>query len=728
MKNISKFYLSIAVALLFHYSLYAQNTQAVAIGKCADLLSTFKSQAAIAKQKNNFIDLKISSTSSLKGKVNFEKSESGSSQFIAGEINDIPASSFYLNISTELLEGTVILKKEKRAYKYYNDNQGNAFVKEVNINEVICIDYYKDVTSAPKIESADEVRYLYNLESLPGANGCVLLDFDGQYVSGTPWNGGSPINASPSGMTDAQIRETWELVSEDFRPFSVNITTNETVFNSYAQNRRMRVVVTPTDIAAPGAGGVAYIGSFSWANDTPCWVFVLSGGKNCGEAASHEIGHTFSLGHDGRTTPAEGYFAGHGDWAPIMGVGYYRSISQWSKGEYTAANNTEDDLAKISAPVHGCGYRADDHGNTTTSATNLVVGATGNVLATSNGGFIGGTTDVDMFTFITGGGAVSLKFTPAARHADLDILVRLYNATGTLIGTYNPAGLPADVNVTLASGRYYVSVDGTGAGVPASTGYSDYASLGIYTISGFIPPYCTAAGGTSYEHIANVTLGSINNTSGNNSGYADFTGLSTTVIRGTSRTISLRAGFTSSAYSEKWVVWIDYNRDGDFTDAGETVVTTTSSGTAAVTAAFTIPTTAALGKTRMRVAMRFDATPLSCGTYSYGEVEDYSINILVLIPAVTMEAQAPEKEEIQQVNTYEPNIYPNPVQDLLTIENINAEKNAISTIYDISGKEVRTFTITKSSVQVDVSDLPAGIYFINIRSESDNINKRIIKN
>jgi hypothetical protein len=728
MKNTYKLYLSIAVALLFHYSLYSQNTQAVSLGKCADVLNTLNVQIDKARQVNDLVDLKISSTSSLKGKVNFKKSEDGNNQFIVGKIDNVPASNFYLNIGANFLEGTVILQNEKRAYKYYNDSQGNAFVKEVNINEVVCIDYHKDGASAQKTESTNAVQYLYNLESLHGANGCVLLDFDGQYVSGTPWNGGAPINASPSGMTDAQIKETWEVVSEDFRPFSVNITTNETVFNSYPQNRRMRVVVTPTDVAAPGAGGVAYIGSFSWTNDTPCWVFVLGSGKNCGEAASHEVGHTFSLLHDGRITPAEGYFAGHGDWAPIMGVGYYRSVTQWSKGEYASANNTEDDLTKIASPTHGCGYRADDHGNTIATARAMVVTSTGNVSAASNSGFIGGTTDVDVFTFATGGGAVSLKFNPAITHPDLDIIVRLYNEAGILLATYNPAGLSVDVNITLASGRYYAFVDGTGVGNPATDGYSDYASLGVYSISGYIPQHCIAKGGTSFEFIDNVNLGSINNTSGNNSGYADFTALSTTLIRGSTRTINLRTGFVSGVYAEKWAVWIDYNRDGDFADAGETVVTTTSSGAAAVAASFTIPAGAALGRTRMRVAMRFDATPLPCGIYSYGEVEDYSVDIFLLIPLKTTEAQASEKEEMPEINNLEPNIYPNPVQDMLTIDNINVEGNVVSTIYDISGKEMKTFAVTAPSFHVDLSELPAGMYFINIRSEKNNINKRIIKN
>lgn len=142
----------------------------------------------------------------------------------------------------------------------------------------------------------------------------------------------------------------------------------------------MRVVVTPTNTAAPGAGGVAYIGSFNWDNDVPCWVFITSG-KSGGDASSHEVGHTFDLGHDGRTNPAEDYFLGLDgtSYAPIMGAGYYRPVVQWSKGEYNYANNLQDDVAIIASSKFGVGYRGDDYGNNIASAATLDYNGSGQI-------------------------------------------------------------------------------------------------------------------------------------------------------------------------------------------------------------------------------------------------------------------------------------------------------------------------------------------------------------
>jgi len=111
------------------------------------------------------------------------------------------------------------------------------------------------------------------LSSLPSAQATIFLDFDGHYVTSTIWNGGNPINCAPSGMNDDQITEIFNRVSEDYRPFNVNVTTNETKFNSAPYNKRMRVVITTSnEWYGSGAGGVAYINSFTWGNNSPCFV------------------------------------------------------------------------------------------------------------------------------------------------------------------------------------------------------------------------------------------------------------------------------------------------------------------------------------------------------------------------------------------------------------------------------------------------------------------------
>lgn len=427
------------------------------------------------------VKVRVSTAETLALKVNVINNPDTETEYLIGEVQGIPGSSFFIRADGKKLVGNIILKNEKRGYRYLSDESGNAFIEAASIDDLLCVNY-ESMPVAPQKGAANAVSpmALTNLESFPGARGCVLLDFDGHYVSGTPWNNGNPINAAPSGMSDALVQEAWEVVAEDFRPFHLNVTTNEAVFNSYPKTMRMRCIITPTNTAAPGAGGVAYIGSFNWNDDTPCWVFVLSG-KGAGEASSHEIGHTFGLGHDGRTNPNEGYFAGHGDWAPIMGVGYYEPITQWSRGEYNFANNTEDDLTKISSATYNVGYRNDDYGNSTGAATAISSGSV------NRSGIIERTSDVDFFSFNSGAGTISLNINTVARHGDLDIIARLYNSAGSVIATSNPAGLNASISASVSAGTYYLSVDNTGAGNPATDGYSDYASLGSYFITGNIP-------------------------------------------------------------------------------------------------------------------------------------------------------------------------------------------------------------------------------------------------
>ena len=358
------------------------------------------------------------------------------------------------------------------------------------------------------IVSLDQTFFL---NSNPGAKHTIYLDFTGHTTTGTSWNtsftGGAPI-VTPAFSIDSNpefsatelelIQNIWQRVAEDYMPFNVNVTTQEppagalikSGSNDDAWGIRVCIGGSSYDWYGSGAGGVAYVGSFNNGTDTPCFVFPgnLGNGneKYVAEAISHEVGHTLGLRHDGLATPATEYYQGANGWAPIMGTGYYQALTQWSKGEYAGANNTQDDLAIITSGTYGFTYRADDHGNTMATATKLI--ADGNsVFAT---GIVERNTDIDMFQFtVVAQGTVSFDIISGSRDANLDILAKIYNSAGEVIAiSDSPTTLNASFNNTLVAGIYYLSIEGTGkAGV-----YSDYGSIGSYTIAGILPAAVSA--------------------------------------------------------------------------------------------------------------------------------------------------------------------------------------------------------------------------------------------
>ena len=140
--------------------------------------------------------------------------------------------------------------------------------------------------------------------------------------------------------------------------------------------------------------------------------------------------------------------------------------------------------------------------------------------------------------------------------------------------------------------------------------------------------YCASKGNSvADEWISRVQFGSINRSSGANGGYADFTSSSTSIAQGASATITITPSWSGTAYNEGYAVFIDFNKDGDFNDVGETVYTRSATSTTPISGTINIPTSAATGATRMRVSMKYNGVPTACEAFSYGEVEDYTINI-----------------------------------------------------------------------------------------------------
>lgn len=166
------------------------------------------------------------------------------------------------------------------------------------------------------------------------------------------------------------------------------------------------------------------------------------------------------------------------------------------------------------------------------------------------------------------------------------------------------------------------------------SGYSNTANA-TTTVQGIT--YCSSAStNTNDEYISRVQLNTINNASGAQF-YSDFTNISTTLSQGNPYTVTVTPTWTGTIYDEAYAVWIDYNKDGDFTDAGELVWSKAPSKDTPNSGSFTIPTSASLGATRMRVAMQYNAIPTSCQSFTYGEVEDYTVTIA----AAAADTQAP---------------------------------------------------------------------------------------
>ncbi|RYZ49841.1 MAG: T9SS type A sorting domain-containing protein, partial [Sphingobacteriales bacterium] len=407
---------------------------------------------------------------------------------LQGVIPGNAGANFNLDIKDGKVEGRVFLPGTYKAYVYADVN-GNVVVKEADIRKLVCVDYPVAEEAADHVaQRPTDDPDVSNLQSNPGAGGCLLLDFNGyEMPAGNYWNGGNAISAATSGMSSEDMLKAWQIVAEDFFPFNLNVTTSEAVFATYAQNKRSRCVVTPTNYFFPGAAGVAFTGSFLFNNESPCWIFTSGtglGGKRVGEACAHELGHTLGLSHDGIT--GADYYGGHGNWAPIMGNSLSKPVSQWSKGEYNGATNFEDDISIIAGTSNGVGYRLDDHQSTLANATPILHNS-GTLTTGQNTGFIGRNDDIDAFSFTSTGGNTAFVIKAKSAFTDIRLGVTLYNASGTEIASYlapaNDLTTPLTVNQTLAPGVYYLSITGTAAGT-ASADYNDYSSLGTYDLFG----------------------------------------------------------------------------------------------------------------------------------------------------------------------------------------------------------------------------------------------------
>lgn len=239
------------------------------------------------------------------------------------------------------------------------------------------------------------------------------------------------------------------------------------------------------------------------------------------------------------------------------------------------------------------------------------------------------------------------------------------------------------------------------------------AGSGSFVSSDFII-YCGAAGSsTAAGYIDRVSVANLSRISNSDGGYYDATNLYASLKPGNSYTMTVSPAYSGAKKNTYWSVFIDYNRDGDFTDAGELAGQKTYKGTGNTTISFTVPTGASLGDARMRVMMSLSAYPTSCSTFSSGEVEDFTAQL----------TNTPEEVPFNLLPVEVAGgliIYPNPASGELYIHydlDSDVDRTEIK-VLDLSGRAVlgsvssgkRGFNETS----IDISALKNGNYVLQL--------------
>ena len=412
--------------------------------------------------------------------------------------DDLAAVAAYYRMPADVL--AALLQNEPTARI---DGGGRIYFVENGLRQPLAA---STAASSQTTGSLDRSR-TFNLSSLPRSNRSIYRDFDGHSITGEEWNNGARINAGPwdidgrpgqfSDQEHRIIQAVWQRVAEDFAPFDVNVTTREPAESDLIRDSRndgrfgMRVVITPNTFYDCDCGGVAYLSVFDYFGSNPgryqpAWVFNSSE-ETIAEAVSHEAGHTLGLRHDG--VDSDPYYRGHGSgatsWAPIMGISYGQAVTQWSRGEYAGANNTQDDIATM--PDNGAALRLDDAGDGPNTANRLQVRLSGGTQRVEHTGTMTRDNDTDWLMFVAGAGPAAFTVEPGPIRPNLDIRIDLIDSDGVVLADASPHDrLGASLAVELGGGTFYLVVDGVGTGDP-TVAYSDYGSIGAYRITGSYP-------------------------------------------------------------------------------------------------------------------------------------------------------------------------------------------------------------------------------------------------
>jgi hypothetical protein len=222
--------------------------------------------------------------------------------------------------------------------------------------------------------------------------------------------------------------------------------------------------------------------------------------------------------------------------------------------------------------------------------------------------------------------------------------------------------------------------------------------------------YCFASGGCD-EYISHVVFGTIDNTSGCSViGYSNNTLIKTEL--GLVQTLPITVTNGSPYSTDQCGIWVDWNGNGDFGDAGDAMTVIGSPGNGPYTANISVPVGTSLGDKRIRIRITWSQTPVPCGTDDFGEVEDYTITVVV----VTGSNDFSEKVTAS--------LYPNPAKDKLNVICSSIIKNA--RITNLYGALISDTEINNSQFSLNTTSLGSGMYYLTLLTEQGTIVQKFI--
>ena len=204
-----------------------------------------------------------------------------------------------------------------------------------------------------------------------------------------------------------------------------------------------------------------------------------------------------------------------------------------------------------------------------------------------------------------------------------------------------------------------------------------------------------------------------------NSGYTDYTSVPTLTLHATeSLPLTLVPGFSGTSYYEYFKVWIDYNGNGNFDEPQELAYNQGAGSNTTATGTITVPSSITAGSVKMRVGMSYvglfntGAQPVACGTYDYGEVEDYCVT---LDPTIgTFDLNSNESFAV----------YPNPTENELSL-NVPASTTSFTVqVFNANGQQVLR---ERNVSTLSTHEWNSGVYFIQITTERNTFRTKVIK-